>query len=169
MPEATGIIGGNPILVLVALFVYLGASAENNATQVHFLAQRLKVSDAMITQFTTLPVTSRIGDAASVLIHSTQHDIPIVDGVGKMIGLLTRNQILHALHVHGRDFPVADVMRTDLPTISDRTDINEALALMDKRQLPAIAVADSRGSLIGMVTLENLGQMLLLGFLRPAE
>jgi hypothetical protein len=55
MPEATGIIGGNPILVLVALFVYLGASAENNATQVHFLAQRLKVSDAMITQFTTLP------------------------------------------------------------------------------------------------------------------
>jgi hypothetical protein len=55
MPEATGIIGGNPILVLVALFVYLGAFAENNATQVHFLAQRLKVSDAMITQFTTLP------------------------------------------------------------------------------------------------------------------
>jgi Zn-dependent protease/CBS domain-containing protein len=164
-----GFMSGQPLLMLVALFVYLGATAENNATQVHYLAQRLKVSDAMVTQFSTLPVTGLIADAVAVLIHTTQHDIPIIDGVGKMIGLLTRNQILHALHDHGSDFPVADVMRTDVPTISDRTELEEALRLMDEQHLPAVAVGSSTGHLVGMVTLENLGQIMMLGFLRPAN
>lgn len=38
---------------------------------------------------------------------------------------------------------------------------------MDEENLPAVAVTDQHGRLIGMVTLENLGQMLLLARLRP--
>jgi Zn-dependent protease/CBS domain-containing protein len=163
-----GFISGYPLLMLVALFVYLGATAENRDTQLHQLARRLKVSDAMITQFSTLPVTSRIADAVAVLIHSTQHDIPVIDGVGKMIGLLTRNQILRALHDRHGDVPVADVMRTDVPTISDRIELDEALRLMSEEDVPAIAVADQGGHLIGMVTLENLGQIMMLELLPPA-
>ena len=54
-----GFIAGHPLLMLVALFILLGATAENNSTQLHQLARRLNVSDGMITQFSTLPVTSR--------------------------------------------------------------------------------------------------------------
>ena len=162
-----GFIAGHPLLMLVALFIFLGATAENNSTQLHQLARRLNVSDGMIPQFSTLPVTSRVADAVSLLIHSTQHDIPIVDGVGKMIGLLTRDRLLRAVHDLGADASVADVMRTDVPTVSDRAELEDALRVMDEENLPAVAVADQRGHLVGLVTLENLGQMLLLARLRP--
>lgn len=164
-----GFVGGYPLLMLVALFVFMGASAENNSTQLHQLARRLRVSDAMITQFSTLPVTSRIADAVAILIHSTQHDIPVVDGVGKLVGLLTRDRLLRALHDRGADGQVADVMRTDVPSVSDRAELEDALRLMDEESFPVVMVADQRGHLIGMVTLENLGQMLLLARLQLRE
>ena len=164
-----GFIAGHPLLMLVAFFIFLGATAENNNTQLHQLARRLKVSDAMITHFSTLPVTSRIADAVSLLVHTTQHDIPIVDGVGKMIGLLTRDRLLHAVQELGPDGPVADVMRTDVPTVSDRAELEDALKFMDEENLSAVGVADQLGRLIGLVTLENLGQMLLLARLQPGR
>lgn len=162
-----GFAAGHPLLILVALFIFMGATAENNSTQLHQLAGQLRVSDAMITQFSTLPVTSRIADAVSLLIHSTQHDIPIVDGVGKLIGLLTRDRLLRTVHDLGAETSVADVMRTDVPTVSERAELEDALRLMDEANLPAVGVADQAGHLIGLVTLENLGQMLLLARLGP--
>jgi stage IV sporulation protein FB len=164
-----GFMSGQPLLMFVALFVYLGASAENNDVQMRQMARGLRVSDAMITVFKALSVTDRIGDAVAVLNHSTQHDIPIVDGVGKLIGLLTRNQILKSLHDHGPNIPVAEVMRTDIPVVSDQAELDQSLRLMDEQKLPAIAVSDPDGRLVGMVTLENLGQMMLLRQLRPVD
>ena len=38
---------------------------------------------------------------------------------------------------------------------------------MNERHLPAVAAVDPAGRLVGMVTLENLGQMLLLELFRP--
>ena len=163
-----GVMSGQPLLMFVALFVYLGASAEDNDVQVHQMVRGLSVSDAMITAFTPLSPADRIGDAVAILNQSTQHDIPIVDGVGKPIGLLTRNQILKSLHEHGANLPVADVMRTDIPAASERNELDEALCLMAEEKLPAIAVSDAKGRLIGMVTLENLGQMMVLQRLQPA-
>lgn len=157
-----GFMIGNPILMLIALFVYFGASAEAYETQVHQMAGRLRVSDAMLTQFATLPVSSRMADAVDLLVHSTQHDIPITDGMDKMIGLLTRKQVLRALQGPGQDTPVADIMRTDVPAVSARAKLDDALRLMDEGNLPAVAVADREGRLVGMVTLENLGQLMLL-------
>lgn len=157
-----GFMVGNPLLILVAAFVYFGASLENQDTQVRQMARQRSVDDAMITQFTSLPVGSRIADAVGLLIHSTQHDIPVTDGLGKVIGLLTRNQILRALHDHGGALPVEEAMLSEVPTVSSHADLGEALRLMDERQFPTVVVTDAAGHPVGMVTLENLGQMLLL-------
>lgn len=157
-----GFMTGNPLLILIAAFIYFGASAEDHETQLHDLARRMKVSDAMITHFETLPVTATIADAVSILVHSTQHDVPIVDGAGKMIGLLVRNRILLALHDHGGGYAVADAMQGGIPAVSTGMELDEALRVIEEQSLPAVAVADHAGRLVGMVTVEQLGQMLLL-------
>lgn len=164
---AVGLLNGQPLLVLVAAFIYFGATIENQSVQLHQLARQMTVSDAMITQLSTVPATSRISDAVGVLIHSTQHDIPVVDGMGKMIGLLTRNQILQDLHDSGGEMPVVDAMRTDIPALGERSGLDDALRLIEEQQLPAVAIADARGRMVGMVTLENLGQMMMLERQRP--
>ena len=157
-----GFLVGYPMLMLVALFIWFGASAENSETQLHSFAHRLGVADAMITRFATLPADAAIADAVSLLIHSTQHDIPIIDGVGKPLGLLTRDRILAALHNRGGACPVAEVLRADIPLVSEGGELDDALRIMEEQRLPAVLAVDRAGRLTGLVTLENLGQMLLL-------
>lgn len=157
-----GFVVGNPLLILVAAFVYFGASAENHDAQVHQVARHHFVADAMITQFATLPIDSRIADAVVLLIHSTQHDVPVTDGIGKVIGLLSRQDILRALHERGDDWPVADVMRSTMPIVAGNTELDRALALMTEQNAPAAIVTDATGRPVGMVTLENIGQLMLL-------
>jgi stage IV sporulation protein FB len=158
----SGLLFGYPMLMLVALFIWFGASAENSEAQLHGFARRLSVADAMITRYATLPAGATIAEAVSLLIHSTQHDIPILDGAGKPVGLLTRDRILAALHQHGGGCPVADVLRADIPRVSDSGQLDDALRLMEEQGLPAVLAVDRAGRLTGLVTLENLGQMLLL-------
>lgn len=157
-----GLIAGNPVLVFIALFVYLGAAAESVDTQMQHIAEGLLVSDAMVTELATLPAESRIEDAVQILIRTTQQEIPIVDEAGRLLGLLTRNLLIQALHAHGPDIPVAQVMRTDIPVVPARRLLADALRIMREQGLPAIAVADAGGRLAGLVTPENLGEMMMV-------
>lgn len=163
---ALGLLGGMPVLMLVALFVYFGASAENRDVQLRGQTEHLMARDVMITQFATLPVSRIIDDAVDLLVHSTQHDIPIVDGVGKAVGLLTRKEVMRALQIDGQNACVFDYMRSGFPAISETADLDQALQFMREGQWPAVAVTDRAGRIVGMVTLENLGQLLLLNSAR---
>lgn len=162
-----GFIAGHPLIMLVALFIFFAATAENNDTQLHHLARHLMVSDATVFQYSKLPVTATIDDAVSLLIHTTQHDIPIVDGVGKAIGMLTRNEVLRAIQEQPDGGVIADYVRTNIPTVQAQNELEQALRVMEQGTFPAIAVTDQHGHLVGMITLENLGQMLLLGRAKP--
>ena len=158
----TGFLIGYPMLMLVGVFIWFGAASENTQAQLHNLAHHRHVSDAMITRVATLGAQATIADAVSLLIHSTQADIPILDGVGKPIGLLTRDRILAALHQHGGSFPAAEAMRADIPAVAETSDLDDALRLMEAQSLPALLAIDRAGRLAGLVTVENLGQMLLI-------
>jgi stage IV sporulation protein FB len=161
-----GFLGGLPLLMLVAVFIYFGASAEYNHAQMRSFARGLVVSDVMMDQFSVLPVTKAIGDAVAVLVHSAQHDIPLVDGVGKPVAILTRNEIVQALHQHGQYFPVAEAARTGMTTVLANAALEEALQLMEEGA-PAVAVVDVHGRLKGMLTLESLGQWMMLRRMNP--
>ena len=159
---AYGLFNGNPLLMLVATFIYFGASSEANGTRLHAFADRARVRDAMITRLGQLGPTAVLGDAVDLLVHSTQHDIPVLDAMGKPVGLLTRDAIARALHSHGSNHPVIDVMQPGLPTVEDNASLDVALRLIETSGVSAVAVVDARGALVGLVTIESLGQMLML-------
>jgi hypothetical protein len=46
-----GLLNGNPLLVFIALFVYLAAASEAHAAQMRQVSRGMIVSDAMITKF----------------------------------------------------------------------------------------------------------------------
>ncbi len=159
-----GILGlfGNPILLFIALFVYLGASAEAHATQIRQVSRGMIVSDAMVTQFESLSPLSRVEDAVQCLIRTTQHEFPIVDGAGRMRGVLTRDAMIRALREHGPELSVMEVMDRDVPVIGHRQNLDQALRLLQAGRLPAVGVADTDGRLIGLVTPENVGEMMMV-------
>jgi stage IV sporulation protein FB len=161
---ALGLLGlfGNPMLLFIALFVYLAASSEAHAVQIREVSRGVMANDAMITRFESLSPGSVVEDAVQCLIHTTQHEFPVVDGSGRLRGVLTRDDMIRALRDRGPDTPVLEVMRSDIPVIGQRQNLEEALRLMRENSLPAVGVTDADGRLIGLITPENVGEMMMV-------
>jgi Zn-dependent protease/CBS domain-containing protein len=158
---------GNPILVFIAIFVYLAAASEAQAAQMRQVSSGMIVSDAMITNFERLSPNARVEDAVQGLLRTTQHDFPVVDGVGKLRGVLTRDDMIRALRDRGPDAPVLEVMRADIPLCHHRQRLEDALRLLQEKRAPAVGVTDGEGRLIGLVTPENVGEMMMIHAARP--
>jgi stage IV sporulation protein FB len=164
-----GLLGlfGNPLLIFIALFVYLAATSEANAVQMREASRGIIVDDAMITHFETLRAESFVDDAVDCLIRTTQHEFPVVDGSGRLLGVLTRDEMIKALKERGPGARVADAMRTDIPLVQHRQGLDQALRLMQEKRLPAVGVADQQGRLVGFVTPENVGELMMVQAARP--
>ena len=131
----------NFLLVLVAIFVYFGAGQEAAAAQMRDLARHVRVSEAMITEFATLPADARLSEAVEALLRTHQHDFPVVDGPGgsEVLGILTRNDMIRALREEGPDVPVTAVMRRDVPSVPVESPFDRGAADHERR-------GDARGA-----------------------
>jgi Zn-dependent protease len=152
----------NPLLILIALFVYMGAGQEAAATQMRELARHSAVGDAMISEFRTLAATATLGDAADALLATSQREFPITDDAGAVVGLLTRDDLIAGLKQHGPAAPIATSMKPGVRSIALHASLEQAFTLMNEHQLPALMVLDSRGQAIGMITPENVGELMMI-------
>jgi stage IV sporulation protein FB len=161
---ALGFIGllSNPMLIFIAIFVYLAASSEAHMVAIRAMARGVPVSAAMMTQFATLTPEAHVEDAVQTLLRTSQTDFPVVDAAGKPVGVLGRSDLIRALNQLGPAARVADAMTTDVPTIGQRRCLDEAFRLLQERSAPAVAVVNDSGRLVGLVTSETIGEMLML-------
>ena len=161
---ALGVIGvfSNPMLIFIAIFVYLAASSEAHAVAVRAMSRGLPVSAAMTTHFATLTPVTRLEDAAQALLRTSQTDFPVIDAAGRPVGMLGRDDLMRGLKQLGPEARVIDTMTTGVPTIGQRRRLEEAFRLLQERSAPAVAVVDDSGRLVGLVTSETASQMLTL-------
>jgi stage IV sporulation protein FB len=164
-----GLVGGNPMLIFIAIFVYLAATAEAQSVGLQDVSRSLGVGDAMITHFETLSPQSTIGHAAELLLRTTQHEFPVVDGGGRLRGFLTRDAMVQALSRTGPSTPVLEAMTADVPTIRGGARLEAALKLLQGVSAPAIGVTDAEGRLTGYVTPENIGELMMVRTARSGQ
>jgi Zn-dependent protease/CBS domain-containing protein len=162
-----GIFGGNPMLIIIAIFVFLAASGEAGQVQLKQAARGVLVEDAMITHFESLGPQASVGEAAEALIRTTQKEFPVVDGAGHLRGVLTRDSMIRALQQAGPDAPVLEAMTGDIPTVATRSSLEAALKLLTTSRAPAIGALDATGRLVGLLTAENVGEMMMLRAAQP--
>ena len=75
---ALGFIGlmFNPILIFIAIFVYLAASSEAHMVALRAASRGVPVSYAMMTQFATLSPQAHIDEAVQTLLQTSQGEFP---------------------------------------------------------------------------------------------
>jgi Zn-dependent protease/CBS domain-containing protein len=157
----------NPMLIVIAVFVFMAASAEAQGEQIKALARGLRAQDAMVRSFESLPVSASVGEAVDALIGTSQREFPVLDASGRMVGLVTREDMIRALRTGGPEANVSESMRRDVPEAAAWSRLDEAFQKMQTTGAPAVAVTDAQGRLIGLVTPENIGEMLMVEAARP--
>jgi stage IV sporulation protein FB len=156
-----GLLGGNPILIFIAIFVYIAAGAEAGEAGLSELARSLPVEAAMVRTFESLGPMSTLDEAANALIRTTQHEFPVADGGGVLRGFLTKDAMIKALTASGPQRSVVEVM-TPVPAVRPGARLSAALNLMREHRTPIVAVTDAAGRLQGYVSQENLGELLMV-------
>ena len=161
---ALGFLGlfGNPILIFIAIFVYLAAAAEAHLVAIRAMSRGIPVTAAMMTQFATLTPDEHVDAAVETLLRTSQGEFPVVDGDGRPVGVLVRNDLIRALKERGPDARVADAMTGGIPTLNKSRCLDEAFRLLQEKSVPAVGIVDMPGRLVGLVTSETIGEMLML-------
>ena len=152
----------NPFLIFIALFVYIGASQEAALAQMRDVSRRFPVSSAMIREFRTLTISATLQEAVDALLATSQHDFPVVDESGNVAGVLTRHDLIAALRKDDPTIRVGDVMRRDIPTVTTGTRFEEAFRIMQECNCPAVPVLDSMKRLVGLLTPENVSELMMV-------
>jgi Zn-dependent protease/CBS domain-containing protein len=157
-----GLFGPNPFLLFIALFVYIGASQEAALAQMRDVSRRFPVSSAMVREFRSLPESATLLEAVDALLATSQHDFPVVDENGGVAGILTRHDLIAALRKGDSAIRVGDVMRRDIPTVTTGTRFEEAFRIMQECNCPAVPVLDSMKRLVGLLTPENVSELMMV-------
>lgn len=151
-----------PMLIFVAVFVFLGAGTEAAQVNLKEASRGLRVRDAMLKVFTRLPSDATLADAVDLLLHASQHTFPLVDEEGRCVGLLTRNRLIEGLNLAGPMGSAMGYARVDLPAVGPTQLLSHACRLMQEQESPALPVLDEEGRLVGVFTQENLSELLMM-------
>lgn len=157
-----GIVGllYNPILVLIALFVWLSAASESSATQMRTMLEGVSVDRVMVRGFRTVTPRDTLDVALHHVLDGFQADFPVVDN-GNVVGVLTRGGLLAGLARHGRDAPVADSMEKSFHTARPGDPVDRVVAELGDIPCRTVPVL-SDGSLRGVLTLDNVGEFVMI-------
>jgi stage IV sporulation protein FB len=148
-----------PTLLLIAMFVFLGAGQENAYQRGRAAVRGLTARQAMVTRFETLAPQDSLERAAQLLLATHQQDFPVVDLWGRVAGVLPRAGLLAALSSGGRERAVLEAMDREVTSVAPETPLEEVLARFQASPGKPIVVVGERG-LEGMITLENFGELI---------
>ena len=157
----------NPILIFIAIFVYLAAASEAHMVALRSVSRGVPVLSATMTKIATLTPDAHIDEAVQVLLQTSQSEFPVVDETHKPVGLLGRSDIIRALKELGPDARVSEAMTTNLPVVDRRRPLDEALKVLQEKSAPAIAVVEQDGRLVGLITTETIGELMMVGQAMP--
>jgi Zn-dependent protease/CBS domain-containing protein len=155
-----GVLMPNPILVIIALFVWMGAAGEAGLAQIKRALRGRAVDTAMRTEFGVLGPDDALAHAAEMAIRYAQSDFPVlVDG--RVVGLLTRHDLARGLSADGADRTAGEVMHRTFETVDRTEPVDAVFGRLSQEPDKTLLVTD-HGRLVGLMGLDEITNVLRL-------
>jgi Zn-dependent protease/CBS domain-containing protein len=148
----------NPFLVFIALFVWMGAQSESRMVQMKSALDGIPVSRVMLTNFVSLSKDDQLSNVVETILTGTQKDFPVVED-GQIVGILTQNGLMKGLRGSGKQALVSSIMEMDFQTIDPSDLLDATLAKLQRCDCNILPVVNHE-QLVGLVTMENIGEFL---------
>ena len=144
----------------------------------------MKASDVMTRDVVTVGPETPVAQAIRLMLDNQVSGLPVLDGSGKMVGILTEGDLLRRsetgterhrprwlellmgpgrmaseyVRTHGRK--VEEIMTSDLVSVTGDTPLDEVVSLMERRRIKRLPVLDD-DVLVGIVSRADLLRSLL--------
>jgi Zn-dependent protease len=159
---ALGLLGlaANPVLVLIALFVWLGADAETDSARTRHALAHLTVGQVMQRDFHVLLADDTLRHAARLALAGAQRDFPVVAGE-QVAGTLRWDDLVRGLRTAGPEATVGPLLPAHGLTASPSESVNHLLDRTGLERADGIPVLE-HGRLAGLFTLSTLAAAVVL-------
>lgn len=149
---AMGILGllGNPVLVLIALFVYVAASSESRMTAISESLNDVTVADLMTRDVKTVSPDGTVQDLFERMLVERHTGYPVVRN-GNVVGIVTLSDAKEVRPEEREAFLVEDIMTEDVVTVEPDEDAFEVLQTLSSESFGRLVVVDD-GELTGIVS-----------------
>lgn len=151
---------GYPMLLFIALFVWLGATQEASMVQMKSALAGIPVGQAMITDFRSVAPDEPLSRVVDLLLRGAQQDFPVVSD-GHMVGVVLGRDLPGALKQHGEHGLVQAVMRRDVPVIDSHHMLEPALRRLQQSG-STVGGVEHNGRMVGLLTLDNVGEFVMV-------
>lgn len=117
------------------------------------------IKDIVINQYKSLQANDTINDAIKIIL-STQNSMIVVFEKTKLLGWLTKAQIVRALMNGDEHSSVKKYVLTDVEEIDARSNLLEARKILANSVSKIMVVVENK-QMIGIIDKENLDELLL--------
>lgn len=152
-----GVVGvlWSPWLVFIAVFIYLGARAEELATLVHTRLGGLHVRDLTVRAPLAIDISTPADELARIRHAMTDRRVPVVSG-RRYVGMVDLGHLPPA----GTGLQVLDLTDTAAPALGMEEDLEKAFARLGPADGRIVPVVDARGELVGVVVADDVAHLL---------
>jgi Zn-dependent protease/CBS domain-containing protein len=148
----------SPLLMVIAVFVWLGARAEHSVSTLKVALAGLSVRHGMITDFQTVSPTDPLSRAVDLTLAGFQQDFPVMDGA-RLVGVLTHGDLLKGLAERGKNLSVQQAMRASFETVGPSDALDGALTRMRQGECRVSMVVENE-KVVGLLTVGNVAELL---------
>ena len=157
----------NPILLLIGIFIFLGAQAESSFAQTKDLLHGYRVADVTMEEYKRLQTEEPLSHAIDILLDG-QSTRFLVEEQGEAVGTLNRNEMVRGLSDKGRDVAIGEVMNRDVMYLDANVDLKDAFMKMQQHKHDLVLVNQDE-QLLGVLDMENIQEFIMLRGARPDE
>lgn len=150
----------DPMLIFIALFIFMGAGQEAQAAEVKSALSGYTARDAMLTEFNVLHEGDPLSQAVHYVVSTSQAEYPVLSGE-RVVGILTRQGLVSGLQRLGERAPVSAVMQRNFLTLRPADALESAAAQINQTECHTMPVLEN-DQLVGLVTMENIGEFLMI-------
>lgn len=151
-----GILFFNILLIIVGIFIYIGATEETEQTVVATTIARVRVKDVMYPEAAAVTPETTLSDALEVMFKARYHDV-LVEKEGALQGIVTWNEIMKIKPEQRSQQQVGQLPMKQLSIFPDES-ILEAYKIMSREKIDLVPVVDREAStkVVGVLTSEGV-------------
>ena len=154
-----GFMSGSWTLVIIAIFVWMGAGQESQGAQVKHTLGETTVGQAMTRSPQALQINDPLSKAVELTLSTSQADFPVLEwGSKRVAGLIGEIDLLRGLQSLGAGAAAREVMRTRIAFASPDEPLHAAQQKMLTGRTRALPVLNPEGELLGLLTADDINE-----------
>ena len=150
----------NPFLIFIAIFIYIGAQREYELVKYTSVLAGYTIEKVLMHEYTPLHPHDSLKRAVEILLDGPEQRFIVTDEE-RVVGILTRNDIIQGLIKHGEAAKVEKIMNTDVTVFPSGTSLEEAYEKMRYQQITMAPVVENE-KVKGLIDMENIHEFIMV-------